>query len=116
MGKSSAKSKAKAMFLQNRDITADELWFDLDEEVLETTCEKYLIEFKQLYPKNRDEAPTTISMKRLEAELAFQLDNNPNNSVVKSCIDFLKLKQMSVDTSDEIDMEVFVKKGTDLLN
>ena len=104
------------MFLQNRDITADEMWFDLDEEVLESTCEKYLIEFRQTNALPRDSVSKTISMSHLEEELAYQLDNNPNSTVIKSCIDFLKLKQMSDDTSEEIDIEQFLKKGKDLLN
>ena len=111
----SAKSKARILYDGNKNITDDELFLLLDGDVLLTTCEKYLIEFRNNRNMNTDDIPETISMRRLEAELAFQLERNPNSTVIKSCIDFLKLKQMSNDTSGEVDMEQFMKKGKDLI-
>lgn len=116
MTKSSAKSKAREFFRMNPQITIEELLILLDDEVLGTTVEKYLIEFRKTMGKDRGLCPDTISMSKLEKELAVQLERNPNSSVIKSCIDFLKLKQMSDELGQEIDMEQFIKKGKDLYN
>ena len=109
-----AKGKARIFYEGNKKLDADELFVLLNGDVLLTTCEKYLIEFKNNRNMNTEDVPTTISMSKLEAELAFQLERNPNSTVIKSCIDFLKLKQMSDDTSEEVDMEAFIKKGKDI--
>ena len=109
-----AKAKARIFYDGNKKIEADELFLLLDGDVLLTTCEKYLIEFRSNRNLNTDDIPNTISMSKLETELAYQLERNPNSTVIKSCIDFLKLKQMSNDTSQEIDMSAFLKKGKDI--
>jgi len=109
-----AKDKARKAYLINPKITKMDLEDIIGDEVLDSTIEKYLIEFRATLAPARDTAPDTISMAHLEKELAYQLENNPNSSVIKSCIDFLKLKQMSDDNSEEIDMEQFIKKGKDL--
>lgn len=57
------------------------------------------------------ETPDQISMVKLEKELAAQLEINPSSSVIKSCIDFLKLKQQIDDRTEEIDMSKFIKIG-----
>ncbi len=106
MGKASAKAKAKQAYLINPYITKGDLEDIIGDEVLDTTIEKYLLEFRQTLAKPRDKCPDEISMSKLEKELAVQLETNPNSTVIKSCIDFLKLKQMSDDTSEELDMEV----------
>ena len=116
MAKGSAKSKTREMYLMDKTITADEVVFALDDEILESTAEKYLIEFRQTLSKHRNDTPDTISMTHLEKELAHQLEVNPNSAVIKSCIDFLKLKQVVDDTAEEIDMEMFIKKGKEQLD
>ena len=110
----SAKGKARILYEGNKKLTDDELFLLLDGDVLLETCKKYLIEFRSNRNMNTENIPDTISMNKLEAELAYQLERNPNSTVIKSCIDFLKLKQMSNDTSQEVNMEIFLKKGKDL--
>ena len=110
----SAKGKARIFYEGNKKIDSDELFLLLDGDVLLSTCEKYLIEFRNNRNLNTDDIPDTISMRKLETELAYQLERNPNSTVIKSCIDFLKLKQMSNDTSQEIDMTEFLKRGKDI--
>jgi len=114
MGKGSVKSRARELYVKNNKITLQELK-EAFPDVLDTTLHKYLIEFRKLLGRKID-APDEISISKLEKELALQLEINPSVSVVKSCIDFLKLKQMSTDTTDELDMEGFIKRGKEISN
>ena len=106
-----AKSKARQAYLINPKITKMELEDIIGDEVSDSTIKKYLLEFRNTLAPLREHTPDTISMSQLEKELAYQLETNPNSTVIKSCIDFLKLKQMTDDTSQEINMEQFIKKG-----
>ena len=115
MARNSAKTKAKTLYLENPKITFNELKIALDGEVLDATLTKYLIEFRTLLGTAKEDCPTEISISKLEKELATQLERNPNSSVIKSCIDFLKLKQITDDTHKELDMSLFIKKGEGLL-
>jgi hypothetical protein len=115
MARNSAKNKARELYIKNPRITLEELKIALGDEVLETTVQKYLIEFQRTIGHKPTEIPDKISMDKLEKELAWQLNSNPTTSVVKSCIDFLRLKQMTEDTSEEIDIEKFLKKGKEYL-
>ena len=111
MGRGSAKAQAREIYLKNPKIGLSELHEALDGLVLERTVQKYLIEFRKVYGKEIMDTPDEISMTKLEAELASQLEINPSATVVKSCIDFLKLKQSIGEKSEEIDIEKFIKRG-----
>jgi len=114
MAKNSAKSKARALYIENPDISLNELLMVIGDEVQERTAQKYLIEFRNQLGRELKTIPEEISMKKLEAELAAQLETNPNSSVIKSCIDFLRLKQSTDDKSTELDMEQFIKKAKNM--
>ena len=87
-----------------------------DIEIIDKTIGKYLIEFRKLYGTELKDVPDQISIKKLEKELSRQLEINPSSTVIKSCIDFLKLKAMTDMEQEEIDMSLFIKKGEDYLN
>ncbi|MCP3685852.1 MAG: hypothetical protein GY861_24650, partial [bacterium] len=91
MGQNSVKEKARKYYKEHPTVTLRELQ-DICPEVKKTTISKYLIEFKKLYGAKPVETPDTISIAKLEKELAYQLELSPNSTVIKSCIDFLKLK------------------------
>ena len=110
MAKNSAKTKARSYYQNHPEVTLREL-IEIIDDVLPATVEKYLIEFRQMYGKDIPDAPEEISIKKLEKELSFQLERNPTSSVIKSCIDFLKLKAMTDGQVDEFDMTIFLKKG-----
>ena len=110
MGHQSTKSKARKYFKEHPTVTKRELK-DIFPEVAPATISKYLIEFKKLYGVKPEDAPDTISISKLEKELALQLELTPSSSVIKSCIDFLKLKQMSDEQDDDFDMNKFIKLG-----
>lgn len=113
MAKYSAKEKARGLYLANPKISLMELQIALKGEVKETTVQKYHLEFRNTYGKKRDEVPDQISIKLLEKELSLQLERNPTSSVIKSCIDFLKLKAMTDNQVEELDMTLFIKRGKD---
>jgi len=110
MAKNSAKTKARSYYQNHPEVTLSEL-IEIIDDVLPKTVEKYLIEFRQMYGKEIPDAPEEISIKKLEKELSFQLERNPTSSVIKSCIDFLKLKAMTDGQVDEFDMTIFIKEG-----
>ncbi len=110
MGQGSTKAKARKYYKDHRTVTQKELQ-DIFPEVAKPTISKYLIEFKKLYGVKPEEAPNTISIAKLEKELAYRLEESPNSSVIKSCIDFLKLKAMDDNKDTEFDMSEFIKIG-----
>jgi len=114
MAKNSAKSKAREIYLLNPKIGLPELQIALNGEVNDETVRKYLIEFRREYGEKGKDIPEYISVKKLEKELAKQLEINPSSTTIKACIDFLKLKQMTDGQDDEIDIDQFIKKGEDL--
>ena len=72
---------------------------------------KYHREFVVKFGTKLEEVSATINMKKLEHKLNHLLETNPTQSVLKSCIDFMKLK-LSTDTEvDEFDMSAFILKG-----
>ena len=113
MAKSSTKSKAREYFRNHPKVSIEE-FVNLFDDVLPTTVVKYHIEFRQLYGKKRHQVPDEISIKLLEKELSKQLENNPTAAVIKSCIEFLKLKAISDGDADDFDMSKFIKIGKSL--
>jgi hypothetical protein len=113
MGTNSIKAKARDFYRQNPDITLQELQ-EAFPEILPSSIQKYLIEFRKMRKDNITDAPTTISISKLERELAKQLEVNPTSATIKSCIDFLKLKETARDKTEEIDISKFLKIGKKL--
>jgi len=113
MAKTSVKSKARDYFRNHPKVSLAE-FTKLFDEVLPSTVAKYHIEFRQLYGKKKRNVPDEISIKLLEKELSQQLENNPTAAVIKSCIEFLKLKAISNVDTDELDMKKFIKIGKSL--
>ena len=113
MAKSSIKSRARDYFKNHPKVPVGE-FIKLFPDVLPTTITKYHIEFRQLYGKKKKDVPDEISIRHLEKELSQQLENNPTASVIKSCIEFLKLKAISNIETDELDMKAFIKIGKSL--
>ena len=113
MAKNSAKTKARSYYQNHPNVTLSEL-IEIIDDVLPKTVEKYLIEFRQIYGKDIPDVPDEINIKKLEKELSRQLERNATSSVIKSCIDFLKLKAMTDGQVDEFDMTIFIKKGKEL--
>ena len=110
MATMSAKSRAREYYKKHPSVTLQELQ-DAFPEVLPDTVHKYLIEFRKLYGDKIQNVPKTISLVKLEKELAKQLEISPNSAVIKSCIDFLRLKQSVEDKTEEIDIQKFIKIG-----
>ena len=110
MGRSSTKSKARDFYREHPTVTLKELQ-DIYTEVSAETVSKYHNEFRKLYGVKAEDVPDKISVSKLEKELSLQLERNPSPSVLKSCMDFLKLKAMSDNHDDEFDMSLFIKKG-----
>ena len=113
MGSNSTKSKAREYYRAHPTVTLKEFQ-DMYTDVESSTINKYLIEFRKLFGVKPEDVPDTISIKKLEKELSLQLERNPTSSVIKSCIDFLKLKAMGDNMDDEFDMEIFLKLGKKL--
>ena len=113
MGQNSVKAKARKYYKAHPTVTQKELQ-DICPEVAKSTINKYLIEFKKLFGMQPVDTPDTISIAKLEKELAYQLELSPNSTVIKSCIDFLKLKAMDANQDDEFDMSEFIKKGKEV--
>ena len=111
MAKNSAKERARGLYLANPNISLFELQIALKGEVKDSTIQKYHLEFRNTYGKKREEIKDQISIKLLEKELSVQLERNPTSSVIKSCIDFLKLKAMTDNQVEEFDMQLFIKRG-----
>lgn len=114
MGQGSVKEKARKYYLKHPDVTLAEFKDIFKGQVLPRTINKYLIQFRQRYGVKIDDVPDEISIKKLEKELSLQLERNPTSTVIKSCIDFLKLKAMTDGQVDEFDMTIFIKKGKTL--
>ena len=114
MGKNSAKEKARVLYQANPKISFMELKIALNDEVQDKTISKYLNEFRQKFGVKKRHVPDQISIKLLEKELSLQLERNPTTSVIKSCIDFLKLKAMTDNQVEELDMTKFIKRGKEL--
>lgn len=113
MGKASIKSKARDYYRQHPTVTLNE-FKDMFPDVLPTTINKYLIEFRKVFGVKKEDVPDEISVSKLEKELSLQLTRNPTSAVIKSCIDFLKLKQLSDGQVDELDLTEFYKRGKEL--
>ncbi len=111
MAKNSIKEKARGLYLANPKISLMELQLAFQGDVKDTTIQKYHLEFRNTYGKKRHEIKDQISIKLLEKELSVQLERNPTSSVIKSCIDFLKLKAMTDNQVEELDMTLFIKRG-----
>jgi len=114
MGTGSVKEKARKYYLKHPEVTLAEFKDIFKDQVLPRTINKYLIQFRQMYGVQIDDVPDEISIKKLEKELSLQLERNPTSTVIKSCIDFLKLKAMTDGQVDEFDMTIFIKKGKTL--
>ena len=94
MAQNSVKSKARIYYKKHPNVTLNE-FKDVFSDVLPATINKYLIEFRKLFGVKIEDVPDEISVKKLEKELSLQLTRNPTSSVIKSCINFLKLKAMT---------------------
>lgn len=113
MAKNSIKSKAREYYKKHPTVTLKE-FTDMFADVLPSTINKYLIEFRKLFGVKAADVPDRISISKLEKELSLQLERNPTSAVIKSCIDFLKLKQMTDGQAEELNMELFIKMGKGL--
>ena len=113
MSEFSAKSKARNYYKLHPNVTLKE-FKDMFADVLPSTINKYLLEFRKLFGVKKEDVPDTISISKLEKELSLQLERNPTSAVIKSCIDFLKLKQMTDAQVEELNMDKFIKKGKEL--
>lgn len=113
MGRNSTKNKAREYFKNHPKVSLTEFQ-EIFTDVLPSTVMKYHIEFRQLYGVKKHEVPDEISIRLLEKELSLQLERNPTSAVIKSCIEFLKLKAISNMDIGEIDMRKFIKIGKSL--
>ena len=114
MGSGSVKAKARKYYQSHPTVTLAEFKDIFKGQILPRTINKYLLEFRQKFGVDIKDVPDEISIKKLEKELSLQLERNPTSTVIKSCIDFLKLKAMTDGQVDEFDMTIFIKKGKSL--
>ena len=110
MARNSVKGKARQYFKNHPKVSLAEFQ-EIFTDVLPATVMKYHIEFRQIYGVKKYEVADEISIPLLEKELSLQLNRNPTSAVIKSCIEFLKLKAISNIEIGEIDMKKFIKIG-----